>query len=91
MSEVKSYKKSYVFGLNQQIQMLRKGLKIHKQLCLLQEEKIRMLNVNFKGQNPSIISSDIQTFILGYHAAEETVQKQLYEQEIYMNNYLFNH
>jgi len=41
----KLYSKTYVFGLNQQIQMLRKALKSHKQVSLLQEEKIRMLKI----------------------------------------------
>ena len=41
----KLYSKTYVFGLNQQIQMLKKALKSHKQVSLLQEEKIQMLKV----------------------------------------------
>ena len=41
----KLYNKAYVWSLNQQILMLKKGLKSHKQISLLQEEKIRMLKV----------------------------------------------
>jgi hypothetical protein len=40
MSSTKNYSKSYVFGLNQQVRMLKQGLKCHRKNSLLQEEEI---------------------------------------------------
>jgi len=39
----KEYSKVYVFGLNQQIRMLKKGLNCHRQLTHLQENEIQRL------------------------------------------------
>lgn len=44
-NSTKLYDKTYVYGLNQQIRMLKKALKSHKQLSLLQKKKIKMLNI----------------------------------------------
>ena len=41
----KLYSKTYVWGLNQTIKMLKASNNSHKHLSLLQEEKIQMLKV----------------------------------------------
>ncbi len=44
----------------------------------------------FQKEFPIIASTELRSFISGYHAAEEVVQTQLYEHQIYINNLLFN-